>query len=82
MKIKFESDYDLPLGKILNILLCVIIAKSVFQENGRYYPQVHLKDCFCEHEHENEDDSYVVCQNFTIRCVKLLDFLIHLLCKV
>ena len=33
MKIKFESDDDLPLGKILNIPLCVIIVKSVFQEN-------------------------------------------------
>ena len=29
-KIKFESNDDLSLGKILNILVCVIIAKSVF----------------------------------------------------
>ena len=61
MKIKFESDYDLPSHKILNIPVCVIIAKSVFQENDKYYPQVHLKDCLLEHEHENEDYSYVVC---------------------
>ena len=46
MKIKFESNYGLPLGKILNIPLRVIIAKSVFEENGKYYPQVYLKDCF------------------------------------
>ena len=46
MRIKFESDNDLPLGKILNIPLCVIIVKSVFQENDRYYPQVFLKECF------------------------------------
>ena len=44
MKIKFESDDDLPLGKVLNIPICVITAKSVFQENDKYYPQVHLKD--------------------------------------
>ena len=43
MKIRFKSDYGLPLGKILNIPVCVIIAKSVFEENGKYYPQVHLK---------------------------------------
>ena len=61
MKIKFESNDDLPLGKILNIPLCVIITKSVFQENDKYYPQVQFKDCFFEYEHEYEDDSYVVC---------------------
>ena len=33
MKIKFESDDDLPLGKILNILVCVIIVKGVFEED-------------------------------------------------
>ena len=31
MKISFESDDDLPLGKILNIPVCVIIVRSVFQ---------------------------------------------------
>ena len=46
MKIKFESSDDLPLGEILNMPMCVIIAKSVFQENGRYYPQVHLNFFF------------------------------------
>ena len=46
MKIRFRADYGLPLGKRLNIPLCVIIAKSVFEENGKYYPQVHLKNIF------------------------------------
>ena len=61
MKIKFESDDDLPFGKILNIPVCVIIVKSVFQENDRSYLQFFLKECFYEYEHEYEDDSYVVC---------------------
>ena len=39
MKIRFESDDDLPLGKILNIPVCVINVRSVFQENSNYYPQ-------------------------------------------
>ena len=39
MKIKFKSDDDLPLSKILNIPVCVIIVRSVFQENN-HYPQV------------------------------------------
>ena len=41
--------------KILNIPLCVIIGKSVFQENNRYYPQAHLHLCFCEYEYGYED---------------------------
>ena len=38
MKIKFESDDDLPLGKMLNIPVCVIIVRSVFRKNNNYYP--------------------------------------------
>ena len=49
MKIKFESDDNLPLGKILNIHACAIIVQSVFQENDKYYPQVHLHGCFYEY---------------------------------
>ena len=40
MKIKFESYNDLPLTEILNIPLCVVIDRSVFQENEKYYPQI------------------------------------------
>ena len=60
MKIKFESDDVLPLGKILTIPLCVIIVTSVFQENNKYYPQVSLHECFYEYDHEFEDGSYVI----------------------
>ena len=45
MKIKFESNDDIPLGKILNIPVCTIIVKSVFEEDGKYYPQVLLHEC-------------------------------------
>ena len=38
MKIKFESDDDLPLGKILSTSVCVIIVGSFFQEDNTYYP--------------------------------------------
>ena len=46
MKIRFESDDDLPLGKILNILSLIIVTRSVFQEDNKYYPQVYLHECF------------------------------------
>ena len=42
IKIRFESDDDLPLSKILSIPVCIIIVRSVFHENNKYYPQVYL----------------------------------------
>ena len=51
MKIRFESDDDLTLGKILSIPVCIIVARSVFQEDNNYYPQVYLQECSNEHEY-------------------------------
>ena len=42
MKMKFRSDDNLPLGKIFRILVLIIVVKSVFQNNNKYYPQVHI----------------------------------------
>ena len=44
MKIKFNSDDDLPLNKILKLHMLTIIARSVFEEDGEYYPQVFLDE--------------------------------------
>ena len=53
MKISFKTNDDLPLNKIINIPVCVIIVSSIFKENHKYYPQVLLHDCFCEYEDVN-----------------------------
>ena len=37
MRIKFNSDDDLPLNKILKLHMFTIIVRSVFEENGKYY---------------------------------------------
>ena len=37
MKIKFESKDDLPISKIINIPVCVIIITGVFEEDSKYY---------------------------------------------
>ena len=71
MKIKFESDPGLSLGKILNIPVRVIIAKSVFEENGKYYPQVYLKDCFFECDYA--DNSYVCCKT-PLKSIDCVDY--------
>ena len=48
IKIKFVSDDDLPLNKILKIHNMTLVIKSVFQENGKYYPQIFLDECLYE----------------------------------
>ena len=48
MKIKFDSDEDLPLNKQLKFLSITIIVRSVFEEDGKYYPQVFLDECLYE----------------------------------
>ena len=44
MKIRFESDNNLPLNKILKLPMLTVIVSSVFQEDGKYYPQVFLDE--------------------------------------
>ena len=45
MKIKFNSDDDLPLNKQLKFLSITIIGRSVFEESGKYYQQILLGEC-------------------------------------
>ena len=40
MKIKFDSDDDLPLNKSLKFHAMTIIIRSVFEEDGKLYPQL------------------------------------------
>ena len=47
-KIKFSSYDDLPLNKILNLNNLTVIVRSVFGEDGKYYPQVFLEECLYE----------------------------------
>ena len=42
MKIKFNSDNSLPLNTALKLHNMTIIVRSVFEEDGKYYPQVFL----------------------------------------
>ena len=44
MKIKFNSDDDLPLNKSLRFHAMAIIIRSVFEEGGKLYPQAFLDD--------------------------------------
>ena len=45
MKIKFSSDGKLPLIKKLKFFNVIIVIRSVFEGDGKYYPQAFSDDC-------------------------------------
>ena len=48
MRVKFNSDDNLPLNKALHFPSVTIIVRSVLEEDGKYYPQVFLDEWLCE----------------------------------
>ena len=48
MKIKFESNDNLPIDNIVNIHQVTIIIRNVFAQNSRFYPQLFSDDALCE----------------------------------
>ena len=48
MKTKSNSDDDLPLNKQLKFHNMTITIRSVFEEDGKLYPQVFLDNTFYE----------------------------------
>ena len=45
VKIKFNSDDELPLNKMIDFPSMIIVTRDIFPENNKYYPQVFLDDC-------------------------------------
>ena len=39
MKIKIDNDDELPLNKLVNFPTLTVTNRSVFEEDGKYYPQ-------------------------------------------
>ena len=65
MRIRFESENGLPLNRVLNIPACVIIVRSVFEDNGKFYPQVYL-NCCLEYDHSYD---FYVCPKTPLKCM-------------
>ena len=42
MKIKIDTDDELPLNKLINFQTITVTIRSVFEEDGKYYPQIFL----------------------------------------
>ena len=45
MKIKFNTDDNIPLNKIIYLPTITIAIRSVTKKDDKYYPQVFLDDC-------------------------------------
>ena len=45
MKIKFNSDGELPLNKTVEIPTITIVVRAIFLENNKYYPQFFIDKC-------------------------------------
>ena len=48
LKIKFNSDDELPLKKSLKFHLMTVTIRSIFEEDGKLYPQVFLDNTLYE----------------------------------
>ena len=48
MKIKFDTDDNLSLNKTLTLHNMTIIIRSVFDEDGKFNPQIYLEECLYE----------------------------------
>ena len=44
-KIRFSSDIDLPLGKLIEFKILTIIIKCIIKKNDKYYPEIYLDKC-------------------------------------
>ena len=42
IKIEFNSDDDIPLKKTLELYDIIIVARPVFHDGSKYYPQIFL----------------------------------------
>ena len=43
-KIRFSSDIDLPLGKLIEFKVLTIIIKCIIKKNDKYYPEIYLDE--------------------------------------
>ena len=44
-KIRFSSDIDLPLGKLIEFKVLTIIIKCIIKKNDKCYPEIYLDEC-------------------------------------
>ena len=48
LRIGVTTNDNLPLNKQLKFPTLTIIIRCVFEKGGKFYPQIHLDECFYE----------------------------------
>ena len=48
MKVRFQSDHNLPFNKIQKFHMLTLILRSVYEEDGKYFQQAFLDECLYE----------------------------------
>ena len=48
MKIKFNSDDNIPLNKVINFHNLTVVIRSIFENDGKYYLQIYLDDALVD----------------------------------
>ena len=48
MKIKFKTEDDVPLNKVLYFINTTAVIRNIFEKDVKYYPQTFLDDCLYE----------------------------------
>ena len=61
VKIKFNSDDVLPLNKAIEIPNTIIVVRSIFLKNNRYYPEVIHNVCIKNRCKRNKKFLYFTC---------------------
>ena len=59
IKVKFNSDDDLTLNKLLKCHAITIIIRFVFEEDGKLYPQVFQMTLYMKYEMLEYDRSHI-----------------------
>ena len=55
MKIKFNSNNNLPLNEILKIYNLTVLVRSVFQEDNKYYSQMFQMNYSMKYKCQNRN---------------------------
>ena len=75
MKIKFESNDKLPIDNIVNMHQVTIIIRSIFAQNGKFYPQFFkdiefkFQEHVCSKCHDLLAIAYSLKDIATFRCI-------------
>ena len=49
-KLRFSSNVDLPLNKLIEFRMLTIVIKCVIEKDNKHYPEIYLDKCLYEQD--------------------------------